>query len=179
MSDKVPNTRPTSEWSVPNQHGHLNKEQQRIYKAGGASGCEAQRSMRDPAMPQTTTSRFVGTAHNYDEAPPGLSGPDYSARKPVFTRGLSVIDNTAIISAAATPAGEISNPMGMSLVNGGSRQRESHLPDLDLLQAELDSSGTSQIQPKDEISGNDKFGSNVSRAEVDTGPSGTTDNWQD
>lgn len=153
MSDKTLNTRPT-------------RNQQK------------QQSMKAPAAQQATTSRIPGSAQNYDEAPPGQPGPDFSARKPIFTRGPSVIDGTAVTSAAPTPAGEISNPMNPSIAKAGSRQRESHLPDLDLQQAETTSSGMSQVEPKDEISGIDEFGSNLSRAETEAGSGVTTDNWQ-
>lgn len=131
-------------------------------------------SKKASATLRATTSGLVGSAQNYDEAPPGVPGPDFSARKPVFTRGASVMDQTAVTSAAPTPAGEISNPMGF-IPKGSSRQRESHLPDLDLLQAEAARHGGSQVQPKDEISGTDEFGSELSRAEVEAGSSNTTD----
>lgn len=120
-------------------------------------------------MSQTRTSRnttaaATTSAQNYDEAPPGQPGPDFSAKKPVFTRGPSVMDYTAITSAAPTPAGEISNPMAPGIPKGTSRQRESHLPDLDVLQ---EVEAQRRIQPRDEISGTDEFGSNLSRAETE------------
>lgn len=139
-----------------------------------------QQPAKAPAARQARTSRMPGSAHNHDEAPPGQPGPDFSARKPPFTRGPSVIDGTAITSAAPTPAGEISNPMNPSIVKVGSRQRESHLPDLDIQKPESTGSSTSQVrlEPRDETSGIDEFGPHTLRAETEAGSGGTTDNWQ-
>lgn len=60
--------------------------------------------------------------------------------RPAFTRGASVLDGTAVTSAAPTPAGEVANPMARGsgpaqaqaqAQRQTQRQRESHLPDLD------------------------------------------------
>lgn len=91
-----------------------------------------QESATSSATPQPTASRTTGSAKNYN-APPEQPGSDLSAKKPVFTRGPSVMDYTAVTSAAPTPAGEISNPMALNIVKGESRQREPHLPDLDII----------------------------------------------
>lgn len=71
-------------------------------------------------------------AQNHNKAPPVQAVPHFSA-KPAFTRGISVVDQTAVTSAAPTPAGEISNPMSFGVGQSIARQRESHLPDVDLL----------------------------------------------
>lgn len=78
----------------------------------------------------------VQHAENYDEAPPGVPGPEHSARdtlrkqaKPVFNRGPSMLDFTAVTSAGPTPAGELA-PLASYF--DGSRLRESHLPDEEL-----------------------------------------------
>lgn len=93
---------------------------------------QAQREdLKDPAG--SSPAPTVQHAENYDEAPPGVPGPDYSARdilrkqaKPVFNRGPSMLDFTAVTSAGPTPAGEF--PHSGSYFDG-SRLRESHLPD--------------------------------------------------
>lgn len=172
-----------SERNTASQHDQMDKGDQHAYEAGVAPSrqLEEQGSIGAPtalAPHATASSRSARTAQNYDEAPPGQPGPDFSARKPVFTRGPSVMDYTAVTSAAPTPAGEIANPLGTSMPQGGSRQRESHLPDLELLESERNSSGVSRLQPKDEISGTDGYGSELSRAEVENGSGGTTDNWR-
>lgn len=92
---------------------------------------QAQREdLKDPAAAGTPT---VQHAENHDDAAPGVPGPDYSARdtlrkqaKPVFNRGPSMLDFTAVTSAGPTPAGEF--PHSGSYFDG-SRLRESHLPD--------------------------------------------------
>ncbi|POS74645.1 hypothetical protein DHEL01_v206968 [Diaporthe helianthi] len=100
--------------------------------------------------------------NNYDEAPPGVTGPDQSARdtlrkqaKPVFNRGPSMLDFTAITSAGPTPAGEL--PPSASYFDG-SRLRESHLPDEEDLErmrrqtvAEIDSELPRRRVPGDEV----------------------------
>lgn len=87
----------------------------------------------------------VQHAENYDDASPGVPGPDYSARdtlrkqaKPVFNRGPSMLDFTAVTSAGPTPAGEF--PHSGSYFDG-SRLRESHLPDKEEEEDGLDEEG--------------------------------------
>lgn len=92
-----------------------------------------QGSTTSSTMPQATASRITGSAKKYDEAPPEQPDSTSFAKKPVFTRGPSVMDYTAIISAGPTPAGEIPNPFVLNIVKGESRQRESHLPDIDIV----------------------------------------------
>lgn len=79
----------------------------------------------------------VQHAENHDDAPSDVPGPDNSSAqvdtlrkqaKPVFNRGPSMIDFTAVTSAGPTPAGEVA-PAGSYF--DGSRLRESHLPDQD------------------------------------------------
>lgn len=114
------------------------------------------------------SGRPVPAAQNYDEAPPGVPGPDFSggiSKKPAFTRGPSVYDETAISSAAPTPAGEISDPMRFGVGRAGSRQRESHLPDLDIRDADVYGNGNFK-EPDDEIRGTDEFGPELSRQET-------------
>lgn len=127
---------------------------------------------------QKIPGRPVEAAQNYDEAPPGQPGPDYSSRpRPAFTRGASVMDQTAITSAAPTPAGEIPNPMSFGLAKSISRQRESHLPDLDVRDGDVYTSEGFRTQPDEEISGVDEFGPELSRQETERGTRGT-DNWE-
>lgn len=115
--------------------------------------------------------------NNYDEAPPGVTGPDQSARdtlrkqaKPVFNRGPSMLDFTAITSAGPTPAGEL--PPSASYFDG-SRLRESHLPDEEDLErmrrqtvAEIDSELPRRRVPGDEVQGADAFAPRTSRQET-------------
>lgn len=83
----------------------------------------------------------------------GGAGQHKTSTRPVkppgLMRGMSAIDNTALVSADPTPAAEISNPMNggvtaSGLLRGGSRQRESHLPDLEVLQQEARVGGSGQ-----------------------------------
>ncbi|PSR77051.1 hypothetical protein BD289DRAFT_486640 [Coniella lustricola] len=120
-------------------------------------------------------------AQNYDEAPPGQPGPDFSGAavtaaaaapppsKPAFTRGISVMDNTAVVSAGPTPAAELANPMAFVKGTGGSRARESHLPDLDLRDADVYKGDAFADEPADETSGQDAFAPSVARDETDEG----------
>ncbi|CAN8098566.1 unnamed protein product [Discula destructiva] len=119
----------------------------------------------------TTARRALPTgrpANNYDAAPPSQPGLDPSA-KPPFTRGISVIDQTAVTSAAPTPAGEISNPMSFGMGQSVSRQRESHLPDLDLVKKVRAMSTVNKAEPVDAVSGEDESGPGLSRQETEKG----------
>lgn len=133
----------------------------------------------------------VPVAQNYDEAPPGQPGPDFSSaaaapsgalsnnKKPAFTRGPSVMDGTAVTSAAPTPAGEIPNPMAYNSAATAQRQRESHLPDLDVRDADVYGSGTfSGEEPVGEIAGTDEFGPELSREETVRPRRGTMTQWE-
>lgn len=126
---------------------------------------KAAQGARQP-LPQ---GRPAPAAQNYDEAPPGQPGPDFSGhgapQKPAFTRGPSMLDGTAVTSAAPTPAGEIPNPMAYNTPATATRQRESHLPDLDLRDADVYGNGTFR-EPDDEIRGTDEFGPELSRQET-------------
>lgn len=115
---------------------------------------------------------YSNAAQNYDEAPPGQPGPDFSATKPAFTRGISAFDNTAVVSAGPTPAAELANPMVFVKGTGGSRARESHLPDLDLRDADVYKGDAFSEEPTDEISGEDAFAPSVARGETDDGKQG-------
>lgn len=79
----------------------------------------------------------VQHAENHDDdAPPGVPEPDPSSArdtlrkqaKPVFNRGPSMLDFTAVTSAGPTPAAEAAHSGSYF---DGSRLRESHLPDED------------------------------------------------
>jgi hypothetical protein len=128
----------------------------------------------------------VQHAENYDEAPPGVPGPDYSARdtlrtqaKPVFNRGPSMLDFTAVTSAGPTPAGEV-HPSGSYF--DGSRLRESHLPDQEpeamrrQTVAESDSERPRRV-PGDEVRGEDAFAPRTSRQETEAGTQDETSGW--
>lgn len=140
-------------------------------------------------------------AANYDEAPPGQPGPDFSGvsaaagarvpplpssssstinnKKPIFTRGPSVMDGTAVTSAAPTPAGEIPNPMAYNSVATAQRQRESHLPDLDIRDADVyGNGGAFGEEPTDEIEGTDEFAPELSRQETVRARRGTMTQWE-
>lgn len=121
------------------------------------------------------TGRPAG-AESEDDAPPAeeQSETDHSSAKPLFTRGISVFDQTAITSAAPTPAGEISNPMSFGVGKSVSRQRESHLPDLELLQKVRAMSTAQKAQvaipdPEPEPELEDDFGEDLSRQETEKG----------
>lgn len=90
------------------------------------------------------------------------SAPDH---KPAFTRGLSVMDQTAVTSTAPTPAGEIQNPMSFGVGRSVSRQRESHLPDEDLRKQVR---AMSKGEPLDDGGGDDddEVGEDLSRQET-------------
>lgn len=87
-----------------------------------------------------------------------------SSAKPAFTRGISVIDQTAVTSAAPTPAGEIQNPMSFGMGQSIARQRESHLPDEDLREQVR---RMSRREPLDGIKGDEDFGDDLSRQETE------------
>ncbi|KAF3769319.1 hypothetical protein M406DRAFT_109359 [Cryphonectria parasitica EP155] len=129
---------------------------------------------RDGRRIAPSTLPPIRHAQNYDEAQPGQPGPDFSEDRPAFNRGKSVIDNTALVSAGPTPAFEVSNPMASAFVKGtgGSRQRESHLPDLDIRDADVygsDKEAFEMEEPKDEINGQDEFAPTLSRQETEKG----------
>lgn len=128
----------------------------------------------------------VQHAENYDEAPPGVPGPDHSARdtlrnqaKPVFNRGPSMLDFTAVTSAGPTPAGEV--PPSASYFDG-SRLRESHLPDKELetmrrqTVTETDSELPRRV-PGDEVQGSDALAPRTSRQETASSTLDETSGW--
>lgn len=151
---------------------------------------QGQEDLRIPA------GATVQHAENYDDAPPGVPGPDHSARdtlrkqaKPVFKRGPSMMDFTAVTSAGPTPAGEVP-PSGSYF--DGSRLRESHLPDEeeerkqqqqqldggegDTMRrrrretvTEADSELPRGVLPGDEVRGEDAFAPRTSRQETEGG----------
>lgn len=100
------------------------------------------------------TGRQEPAAETDDQARP---------EKPAFTRGISVIDQTAVTSSAPTPAGEIQNPMSFGVGKSISRQRESHLPDEDLREQVRAMKRGEQL---DELEGDDEFGEDLSRQET-------------
>lgn len=94
-------------------------------------------STKPQGQAQDLNTPAVQHAENHDDAPSGVPGPDSSSAqvdtlrrqaKPVFNRGPSMLDFTAVTSAGPTPAGEVA-PAGSYF--DGSRLRESHLPDQD------------------------------------------------
>lgn len=147
---------------------------------------QAEEATKVPAA--AAAAPTVQHAENYDEAPPGVPGPDYSARdtlrkqaKPVFNRGPSMLDFTAVTSAGPTPAGEFP-PQGSYF--DGSRRRESHLPDAETpglpqesmrrqTVTETDSELPRRV-PGDEVQGEDAFAPRTSRRETDAGAQGET-----
>lgn len=151
----------------------------------------------DPKIPSAAT---VQHAENYDDAHPGVPGPDHSARdtlrkqaKPVFNRGPSMLDFTAVTSAGPTPAGEVA-PSGSYF--DGSRLRESHLPDKEEEEqyhqqqqqqgetmrrrrktvTEADSE-LPRLVPGDEVRGEDAFAPRTSRRETESGVRDETSGW--
>ncbi|KAK2609974.1 hypothetical protein N8I77_003438 [Diaporthe amygdali] len=130
----------------------------------------------------------VQHAENYDEAPPGVPGPDHSARdalrqqvKPVFNRGPSMLDFTAVTSAGPTPAGEL--PHAGSYFDG-SRRRESHLPDddedVEMMRRQTVTETDTELPrrvPGDEVRGSDAFAPSVSRRETESGVHDATSGW--
>lgn len=118
------------------------------------------------------TSRPAHAAQKRDEAPLAPSEPQQEpepdrAAKPAFTRGPSVFDQTAVTSAAPTPAGEISNPMSFGMGQSVSRQRESHQPDLDLLLKVRAMSTVNKVREPDQVpSGKDEVRADSSRQET-------------
>lgn len=147
----------------------------------------------DPKIPSAAT---VHHAENYDDAPPGVPGPDHSARdtlrkqaKPVFNRGPSMLDFTAVTSAGPTPAGEVA-PSGSYF--DGSRLRESHLPDKDKEEEQQQQPETMRrrretvteadselprLVPGDEVRGEDAFAPRTSRRETESGVRDETSGW--
>lgn len=149
---------------------------------------QGQEGLRIPA------GATVQHAENYDEAPPGVPGPDHSSArdtlrkqaKPVFNRGPSMMDFTAVTSAGPTPAGEFP-PSGSYF--DGSRLRESHLPDEEQEAQQLQGAGEAQatrkmrrqtvteadselprgVLPGDEVRGEDAFAPRTSRQETEGG----------
>lgn len=135
---------------------------------------------KDRAVPAAASLRH---AQNYDEAPPGIPGPDFSARhplKPAFNRGPSMLDYTAVTSAGPTPANEIPNPMSSHM--RGSRRRESHLPDeIDFMRRDTVIETDTELprrEPGDEIQGADAFAPTTSRQETETGGREPTSSWE-
>lgn len=125
---------------------------------------------------KVSAAATVQHAENYDDAPTGVPGPDHSARdtlrkqaKPVFNRGPSMLDFTAVTSAGPTPAGEV--PPSASYFDG-SRVRESHLPDKELetmrrqTVAETDSELPRGV-PSNEVRRADAFAPRTSRQETE------------
>lgn len=140
----------------------------------------------------------VQHAENYDEAAPGVPGPDHSARdalrkqaKPVFNRGPSMLDFTAVTSAGPTPAGEVAAHSGSYF--DGSRLRESHLPDEEELEKELGRQQPAEAMrrqtvaetdselprrvPGGEVSGEDAFAPRTGRRETEGGARDETSGW--
>lgn len=108
------------------------------------------------------TGRPTNATQDNNEAT--LDGNPASSVKPAFTRGISVIDQTAVTSAAPTPAGEIQNPMSFGMGQSMARQRESHLPDEDLREQVR---RMSRAEPLDDIEGDENFGDDLSRQETE------------
>lgn len=113
----------------------------------------------------------VEHAENYDEALPGVPGPDSSVRdqiKPPFNRGMSMLDYTAVASAGPTPANEIPNPLSSHM--RGSRVRESHLPDqIESMRRQTvieRDTGLPRRKPSNEIQETDEFRPSLSRQEM-------------
>ncbi|KAL1849848.1 hypothetical protein Daus18300_013161 [Diaporthe australafricana] len=137
----------------------------------------------DFGIPAAPTAQH---AENYDEAAPGVPGPDYSARdtlrqqaKPVFNRGPSMLDFTAVTSAGPTPAVEVPKASYFD----GSRRRESHLPDDGAVETmrrqtvtETDSE-LPRLVPSDEVQGPDAFAPRTSRQETESGARDATSGW--
>lgn len=150
----------------------------------------------DPKIPAAAAAATVQHAENYDDAPPGVPGPDHSAArdtlckqaKPVFNRGPSMLDFTAITSAGPTPAGEL--PPSASYFDG-SRLRESHLPDEEEdvrkqvettrrrreTVTETDSELPRRVPGDEEVQGSDAFAPRTSRRETDGGARDETSGW--
>ncbi|KAG6362486.1 hypothetical protein INS49_010717 [Diaporthe citri] len=147
----------------------------------GADGLGANNAHKGYKDTKTTTTH-----------PPGVPGPDHSARdtlrkqaKPVFNRGPSMLDFTAVTSAGPTPAGEV--PPSASYFDG-SRLRESHLPDKEEEEqqpeeamrrqtvTETDSELPRRV-PGDEVQGVDAFAPRTSRRETEGSAQDRTSGW--
>lgn len=168
------------------------KNSQKTYTDTKSSTRPQGQGQEDLKIPAVAT---VQHAENYDDAPPGVPGPDHSSArdtlrkqaKPVFKRGPSMMDFTAVTSAGPTPAGEVP-PSGSYF--DGSRLRESHLPDeeeekkqqqLDGEEGntmrrrrretvtEADSELPRGVLPGDEVRGEDAFAPRTSRQETEGG----------
>lgn len=169
----------TAQHSTMKPANHTSTSQTPSSSRGTAEIHAATNTSRTPRRPAT----------NYDEAPPGQPGPDLSAHtthntKPVFSRGPSMLDGTAVTSAAPTPAGEIPNPMAGNSPATARRVRESHLPDLDVRDADVYGEdgrtfgeGEDGDEPVGEIRGVDGFGAELSRRETERGRRDTTTEW--
>lgn len=125
-----------------------------------------------PLAQNTTTTTTTGRQHQPTTRSAAPNAPPAQLEaKPVFTRGVSMFDQTAVTSAAPTPAGEISNPMSFGMGRSIDRQRESHLPDEDLLRVVRAMSTTQRARPGDEgegeVEGEDEFGEDLSRRETE------------
>lgn len=154
----------------------------------------------DPKIPAAAAGATVQHAENYDDATPGVPGPDHSAArdtlrkqaKPVFNRGPSMLDFTAITSAGPTPAGEFAPSASYF---DGSRLRESHLPDEEEEEEEVvgqqvepmrrrretvtetDSELPRRAPGGEEVQGSDAFAPRTSRRETDGGARDETSGW--
>lgn len=173
---------PKTKGNVTRNHAIAEKGEGDLHDAGQMLSQHRIAKGPQGARQPLPSGRPVPAARNYDEAPPGQPGPDFSGsipKKPAFTRGPSMIDETAITSAAPTPAGEIADPMRFGVSRGGARQRESHLPDLDIRDADFSGNGTFK-HSDDEIRGTDEFGPELSRQETEKPRErrGTTTKWE-
>ncbi|KKY32844.1 hypothetical protein UCDDA912_g07181 [Diaporthe ampelina] len=176
----------TTDSNKPAANGLGVNDAQKGY-AGTRPSTRPQGQREEPRVPAAIAQH----AENYDDAPPGVPGPDHSARdtlrqqaKPVFNRGPSVLDFTAVTSAGPTPAGE---PGPSASYFDGSRLRESHLPD----QVELPGPGTAMRRqagaetdsepprrvPAAEVRGGDAFAPRTSRRETEAGAQDETSGW--
>lgn len=188
-ADPTSHSNPLSHHSTPTKTHAVAQEKGDEMPARAKHVEIAQDVRKQPQQPPT----LPPAAHNYDEAPPGQPGPDFSGsvhaaagaaapvvpvqttqfQKPAFTRGPSMLDGTAVTSAAPTPAGEIPNPMAYNTPATATRQRESHLPDLDLRDAEVYGGGSGggafdveegdDEEPDDEVRGEDAFAPEAAR----------------
>lgn len=134
-------------------------DQQRSRHKDNNAVSQQQSAGQRKALP---TGRPTYTTQDNDEAAPDSDLS--SLEKPAFTRGISVIDQTAVTSTAPTPAGEIQNPMSFGMGQPVARQRESHLPDEDLRERVR---AMSKSEPLDSIEGDDDFGEDLSRQETE------------
>lgn len=130
-------------------------------RKGNQEILQQQSSGQRKALP---TGRPAAAAQDYNNAAFDSDSP--SPAKPAFTRGISVIDQTAVTSTAPTPAGEIQNPMSFGVGRSMARQRESHLPDEDLRERVR---SMSKGEAFDDAAGDDEFGDALSRQETEKG----------